>query len=51
MQLANFFAFWMLTTYTLSKGDVIGLLLSVTGFLIMMGFIEDLEYETNTLFI
>jgi hypothetical protein len=41
----NFFAFWMLTTYSIATGDYIGLLLAVGGFLFMHSMIEDHQKE------
>ena len=38
----NFIFFWLLTTFALSRGDVFGLILSVTGFLVMHTYIEEL---------
>lgn len=42
----NFFAFWILITYAISRGDIIGIALSAVGFLIMHTLIEDM-YETD----
>jgi hypothetical protein len=40
---ANFIFFWALTTYAISKGDVIGMVLAVTAFLIMHTVIEEMN--------
>jgi hypothetical protein len=42
MKYANFFFFWILTTFAISRADPIGLFLSVVGFLIMHNYIEEL---------
>jgi hypothetical protein len=41
MKYINFIIFWALTTLALSRADMIGLLLSVVGFLVMHTLIED----------
>jgi len=46
MKLFNFLFFWMLTTLSISHADLIGLFLSVTGFLVMHTIIED-SFENN----
>jgi hypothetical protein len=39
---ANFAIFWMLMTWSLHTGDVVGMLLSLVGFLIMHTFCEEI---------
>ena len=38
----NFIFFWALTTYAISRADLFGLVLAVSGFLIMNNLIEEL---------
>lgn len=46
MKLANFLLFWMLVTWSISRGDLIGIALCATGFLIMHTMIEE-YYEAD----
>jgi len=46
MKVTNFLLFWMLVTYAISRGDLLGILLSTTGFLIMHTMIEE-YYEAD----
>jgi len=43
--LINFLIFWALMTYSISMGDLFAMFLCCSGFLIMMGFIEDIDME------
>lgn len=43
----NFILFWALTTFALSRADMLGLFLSVVGFLVMHTFIEDMLPEES----
>ena len=44
--IVNFFFFWALTTYAISRGDIMGILLAAFGFVFMHTMLEDL-YGTN----
>ena len=39
----NFLFFWLLTTYAIANADIVGLLLSIAGFLLMHALIEENE--------
>jgi hypothetical protein len=43
LKLSIFFIFWMLTTFAISRGDPIGIVLALTGFLFLYFFAEELE--------
>lgn len=42
MKYINFLFFWILSTYAISEADMLGMVLSLSGFLLMHGLIEDL---------
>jgi hypothetical protein len=41
MKLANFLFFWMLVTWSINRGDLIGIALCTMGFLVMHTIIEE----------
>jgi hypothetical protein len=41
MKLANFLFFWMLVTWSINRGDLIGIALCAMGFLVMHIIIEE----------
>jgi hypothetical protein len=44
----NIIVFWILITYSISMGDLFGIVLCLIGFLIMMKFIEELDKDSNS---
>ena len=41
--ISNFLVFWLLLTYAISQGDLVGIALGSLGFLFMHVLIEDLQ--------
>ena len=41
--ISNFLVFWLLLTYAISQGDLVGIALCSLGFLFMHALIEDFE--------
>jgi len=43
VKLIIFLFFWMLTTFAISKGDALGIVLATLGFLVLFTMAEELE--------
>jgi hypothetical protein len=49
MMVANFFVWWALMTFAISRGDIFGICLCCFGFLYMMVIIEEYEDDRDAL--
>jgi hypothetical protein len=45
MKIVNFVFFWMLLTFAIGRGDIVGMALACLGFLFFHGIIEDHKDE------
>ena len=45
IQTYNFLFFWMLLTYAISRGDIVGMALSCLGFLFFHALLEEYQDE------